>query len=133
MPAARRPSTTEPRHQTVLILSSDPLAGALLGGLVETLGYEVRFRRAPETAESSLRRLRPRICLVDSTDPMSRREEFLARAMMRGVCIVVFGTREALDRVRDIAEAHRIETLLMPPDMVELEAVLHRAGGGEWD
>jgi hypothetical protein len=51
--------------------------------------------------------------------------------MMRGVCVIVFGTREALERVRDLAEAHSIETLSMPPAIEELEAVLHRAGG-DW-
>jgi DNA-binding NtrC family response regulator len=114
-----------------LILSHDPLAAALLGGLVETLGYPVQYRQPPESAESALRRLRPRICLVDCTDPLSCREEFIRRAMMRGVCVIVFGTREALERVRDLAEAHSIETLSMPPAIEELEAVLHRAGG-DW-
>ena len=133
MPATRRSSPSDQQHQFVLILSHDPLAGALLGGLVETLGYEVRYRRPPETAENSLRRVRPKICLVDCGDPISCREEFLARTAMRGVCVVIFGTREALDRVLDIAAAHRIEMLLMPPSMDELEAVLQRASGGGLD
>lgn len=130
MPATRRPTESDHRQHPVLILSHDSLAAALLGGLVETLGYDVQFRRPPESAEDSLRRVRARICLVDCADPRSCREEFFGRAMMRGICVVIFGTREALDRVRDIAEAHRIETLLMPPDMDELEAVLQRAGAG---
>jgi DNA-binding NtrC family response regulator len=132
MPATRRPTRSEQRNQLVLILSHDTLAAALLGGLVETLGFAVMFRRSPETAEDSLRRLRPRICLVDCADPLSCREEFLARAAMRGICVVVFGNREALERVRDLASAHKIETLVMPPDLEELEEVLQRAGGG-WD
>ena len=41
MPATRRPTSSDQHHQYVLILSHDPLAAALLGGLVETLGYEV--------------------------------------------------------------------------------------------
>lgn len=129
MPPTRRPTTSEPSHQLVLILSYDPLAAALLGGLVETLGYRVQFRRPPESAEDSLRRLRARVCLVDCADPRSCREDFLARATMRGVCVVIFGTRDALDRVRDLAQTFRIETLLMPPEVDELEAVLQRAGG----
>jgi hypothetical protein len=31
--------------------------------------------------------------------------------------------------VRDVAAAHRIEMLLMPPDVDELAAALQRAGG----
>lgn len=129
MPATRRPATSEQRQPLVLILSDDPLAAALLGGLVETLGYPVQFRQPVESPEDSLRRLRARICLVDCADPLSCREEFFGRATMRGVCVVIFGTREVLDRVRDLAAAHQIETLLMPPDIEELEAVLQRAGG----
>jgi DNA-binding NtrC family response regulator len=127
MPATRRPTRSE-QHQLVLILSHDPLAAALLGGLVETLGYDVQFRRPPESADDSLRRLRPRICLIDCADPRACREDFLGRAAMRGVCVVIFGTREVLERVRDLASVYRLEMLLMPPELDELEAVLQRAG-----
>jgi DNA-binding NtrC family response regulator len=116
------------RDQLVLILSDDAVAAALLGGLVETLGYRVRFARPPEAAEDSLRRVRPRICLVDSGDPESSRNDFLGRAAMRGVSVVIFGTPEALARVRAVAAAHHIDTLLMPPSLDVLEATLQRAG-----
>jgi CheY-like chemotaxis protein len=117
-----------PRNQLVLILSDDAVAAALLGGLVETLGYDIQFARPPESAEASLRRLRPRIVLVDCTDPASCRSEFLGHATMRGISVVIFGTREALDRVRALAAAHDIDTLLVPPELNVLEAVLQRAG-----
>ena len=119
---------TELRELLVLILSHDSVAAALLGGLVETLGYEVHFARPPESADESLRRVRPRVCLVDCTDEVSCRSEFFGRATMRGVCVVIFGTPEALDRVRALALAHNIELLLMPPDVNELDATLQRAG-----
>lgn len=130
MPATRRPTEIQQREQQVLILSHDPFAAALLGGLVESLGYVVQFRRPPESAEDSLRRVRARICLVDCADPRACREDFFGHAMMRGVCVVIFGTHEALERVRDIAAAHRIEMLLMPPEIDDLEEVLQRAGSG---
>lgn len=122
------PSPTGP--QLVLILSHDALAAALLGGLVETLGYDVRFRRTAESPEDTLRRLRPRICLVDSGDPPVTREDFLGHATMRGVCVVIFGTREALERLREVAARYRIATLLMPPTIDELEYVLQQAASG---
>ena len=118
---------TDPREPLVLILSHDAVAAALLGGLVETLGY-VQFARPPESADESVRRVRPHICLVDCTDPVSCRSEFFGRATMRGVSLVIFGTPEALDRVRAVALAHNIDTLLMPPEVNELEATLQRAG-----
>ncbi len=124
----RQSSRTDPREPLVLILSHDPVAAALLGGLVETLGYDVHFARPPESADETIRRVRPRICLVDCTDPVSCRGEFFGRATMRGVSVVIFGTPQALDRVRAVALAHNIEMVLMPPEMNDLEATLQRAG-----
>ena len=124
----RQSSRTDPREPLVLILSHDPVAAALLGGLVETLGYDVNFARPPESADDTIRRVRPRICLVDCTDPVSCRGEFFGRATMRGVSVVIFGTPQALDRVRAVALAHNIEMVLMPPELNELEATLQRAG-----
>jgi DNA-binding NtrC family response regulator len=118
------------RSRTVLLLSRDTVAAALLGGLVETLGYQVRFARPPESAEDSLRRVRPRICLVDCVDPDACSQEFVGRATMRGIAVVVFGTREALDRVRALAAEHRLETLLVPAGVDELQAVLDRVVQG---
>jgi DNA-binding NtrC family response regulator len=128
MPAIRqRPDRFAPREQLVLILSNDAVAAALLGGLVETLGYDVHFARPPESPEDSLRRVKARICLVDCADPVSCRTDFLGRATMRGVSVVIYGTAEALNRVREVARAYDIETLLMPPELNALEAVLQRA------
>ena len=75
--ATRDPRTQKPGPDTdggpgkhvVLILSSDAVAAALLGALVETLGYLVRFYRPPEPPEIALRRERPSIALIDCADP----------------------------------------------------------------
>jgi DNA-binding NtrC family response regulator len=131
MPANRQRSDRfAPREQLVLILSHDPVAAALLGGLVETLGYTVHFARPPESPDDSMRRLKPRICLVDSSDPDSCRAELFGRATMRGVCVVIYGTSDALERVREAARVHNLEMLLMPPSLEALEAVLQRAASG---
>ena len=131
MPAIRqRFDHLAPREQLVLILSHDPVAAALLGGLVENLGFEVQFARPPESADDSIRRLKPRICLVDCTESESCRPEFFGRATMRGVCVIIFGTTAALERVREVARANNLEMLLMPPDVEALEAALQRAGNG---
>lgn len=111
---------------TVLVLSHDAVAAALLGALVETLGYPVRFRRPPEGAEEALRRLRPQVALIDCADPDACTDEIVGRAMMRGVSVVIFGTREALDRVRAFALEHDITRLLMPPEAKHLERVLRQ-------
>lgn len=128
--SANRTDHPAPSDQPVLILSEDVVAAALLGGLVETLGYHVRFARPPESADDSVRRVKPRICLVNSEDAALARSEFLGRAAMRGVCVVIFGTAEALHDVRSVVIAHNLETLLMPPELDELEDILQRANAG---
>ena len=111
----------------ILILSADPVAAALLGALIETLGYTVRFARAPESADQSMRRVRPGVCLLDCVDPSACNDEVLGRAAMRGISVVIFGTSAALARVRALALEHDIDMLLMPPDPEGLDETLKRA------
>ena len=112
---------------TVLILSGDAIAAALLGALIETLGFAVKFAQPAEQTEQSIRRTRPKVCLIDCIDPSLCTDELLGRARMRGIAVVIFGTREALDRLRAVALEHDIDTLLMPTDAGVLDQTLHRA------
>jgi DNA-binding NtrC family response regulator len=111
----------------ILILSADAVAAALLGALVETLGYPVCFASPRESAEQSIRRTRPHVVLVDAADSSLSNREVLGRATMRGVSVVMFGTAAALRRVRRLANGHRIETLAMPAEATELREILERA------
>jgi DNA-binding NtrC family response regulator len=111
----------------ILILSDDAVAAALLGALIETLGYPVKFARPPENAEQTIRRVRPQVCLLDCDDPATCSDELLGRAAMRGISVVVFGTSTALERVRALASEHAIDTLLVPPEPEVLDATLRRA------
>jgi CheY-like chemotaxis protein len=124
------PSTSTTGAQAgplVLICSADAVAAALLGALIETLGYAVRFARPPETADQSMRRVRPTIALLDCQDPAACNDEVLGHAAMRGISVVIFGTAEALEEVRALALEHNIDTLLMPPVPDELDETLKRA------
>ncbi|HEY4131193.1 MAG TPA: hypothetical protein VGM50_11285 [Gemmatimonadaceae bacterium] len=112
---------------TILILSADAVGAALLGALIETLGYSVKFGRPPESTDATIRRVRPNVCLLDCDDPASCNDEVLGRAAMRGISVVIFGTSQALARVRALAEEHEIEMLLVPPTISELDATLQRA------
>jgi len=111
----------------VLIISADAVAAALLGALIETLGYSVRFARPPETIDQTLRRVRPAVCLLDCEDPDNCSDEFLGRATMRSIPVVVFGKRDALERVRGLAAAHEIDVLAVPPDVATVDDTLRRA------
>ncbi len=127
MPASDSVELPPRPASTVLVLSHDAVAAALLGALVEILGYAVRFRRAPESPDDAVRRVRPRIALIDCEDPLSCTDEIVGRASMRGVSCVIFGASEALDRVRVFALEHDISVLLMPPDTDDLDQLLREA------
>jgi CheY-like chemotaxis protein len=114
----------------ILILSTDAIAAALLGALIETLGYTVRFARSPESGGQALKRVRPGALLIDCHDPEACNDEVLGHAMMRNISVVIFGTRSALDRVRALALEHRIDMLLMPPSPEEVEETLKKAIAG---
>jgi len=115
------------QNPMILILSDDAVAAALLGALIETLGYPVRFARPPEDAEQTIRRVRPKVCLLDCEDPSSFSDELFGRATMRGISVVIFGTSAALHRLRTLASEHAIDMPLVPPDADALEATLRRA------
>ena len=124
-------SHPRPKDQTqnpmILILSDDAVAAALLGALIETLGYSVKFAQPPESTEQSFRRVKPKVCLLYCDDPSKCSDEVLGRATMRGISVVIFGTTAALERVRRLATEHAIDMLLVPPDPDVLDATLKRA------
>jgi DNA-binding NtrC family response regulator len=111
----------------VLILSTDAVAAALLGALVETLGYLVRFYHAPESPDEAMRRTRPSVALVDCADPTLMNDEVLGRAKMRGISVLIFGSPDALRRVRQIAQEHALGALVMPATAEMLDEALRRA------
>lgn len=116
-----------PGKHVVLILSSDAVAAALLGGLVETLGYLIRFYRPPEDPDDAMKRARPSIALIDCADPTLMKEDVLGRARMRGVSMVIFGTSDALRRVRALVAEQELDTLIMPSTLDILDETLRAA------
>lgn len=124
--SARGEPTSQPTIM-VLIISADAVAAALLGALIETLGYAVRFARSPETTDQAIRRVRPMVCLLDCDDPSNCSDEFFGRATMRGISVVVFGKRNALEHVRAFVLAHDLDVLGMPSDVAAVGTTLRRA------
>jgi hypothetical protein len=110
---------------TVLIVSEDATAAALLGGLVETLGYRVAFSRIPKSDEA-IRRVRPRVAMLDC-DGDACGESAIARVMMRGVSVVLVGPRSLLDGMREVATRYGAEMCFTPPEPGPLRDTLARA------
>ena len=110
---------------TILIVSNDATAAALLGGLVETFGYRVRFTSVPAVDEQ-VRRARPRVCLLDCESEACD-EASVARIIMRGVSAVLVGPRSLLDGMREIAARYEAELVFTPPTPEPLGEAIRRA------
>lgn len=116
-----------PGRHVVLILSADVVAAALLGALIETLGYLVQFHQPPENPDDALRRAKPSVAMVDCADPSLLTDELLGRAKMRGVSVVIFGTRSVMTRVRDLARQFELQEVIMPVSPDALDETLRHA------
>ncbi len=110
---------------TVLIVSSDATAAALLGGLVETFGYRVAFARATESGDA-MRRAKPRVCMLDCEGDACD-EATIARILMRGASVVLVGPRSLLASMRELAARHETEIVFTPPEPGPLGDALDRA------
>jgi len=129
MPTARGPGADDgrPGKHVILILSSDAVAAALLGALVETLGYLVRFYHPPADPDATMKRERPSVAMIDCADPTVMKDEVFGRARMRGISVVMFGTADALRRVRQVALEHALDALIMPATVDALDETLRKA------
>ena len=117
-------STQADTKTTVLIVSDDSTAAALLGGLVETLGYRVTFAKVT-TSGDVIRRVHPRVCMLDCEGACD--EATIARVIMRGVSVVLVGPRPLLEGMREIAARHGAEVVFTPPEPGPLGDALARA------
>jgi DNA-binding NtrC family response regulator len=128
MSSARSPeSEGSPGKHVVLILSSDAVAAALLGALVETLGYLVRFYHPPEEPDAVLKRERPSVVMVDCDDPTVMKDELFGRARMRGISAIIFGSSDALNRVQRLVAEHALDKIIMPASLDALDESLRKA------
>jgi DNA-binding NtrC family response regulator len=111
----------------VLIASADATAAALLGGLVETLGFAVEFATLSESPDARLRRARPRVYMIDCGTTEECNDEVIGRTMMRGVAVVLLGPQALIQQMRELAKRHELEMVTTPVDPGPLGDALDRA------
>ena len=109
----------------VLIASSDTVGPALVGGLIETLGYGVGFQRPGERMADALRRQHPGLVLIDASDPEVSAET-LGHARMLGVHIMIFGASDAVERARAMFGDQPLDALVMPLQIEAVRAALQK-------
>ena len=99
----QRDKTTSVRVEAVLVFSSDPLSGALLGAAVELGGYHPHFAAADEPARGALLRVRPRVVLIDCDHEESCSEEFVGPALMTGARVLLIRSGRTVRDMTDFA------------------------------
>ena len=112
-------------RDTVLVLSSDPLAAALLGAAIELAGRAPKFPRADESPRSALLRVRPRLVVIDSDHEDACSEAFVGPALMTGSQVVLFRSRRTQRDVSEMADRLGLRTVEMPGEHDSLTSLLH--------
>ncbi len=111
-------------RQAVLIISSDPLAAALLAAAVELAGHMPQFVQADERARLALMRVRPRLILVDCDHNEACGDEFVGPAIMTGASVVLFRSRRSTVDRSDLSERHGLRILDMPTEHASITSIL---------
>ena len=108
----------------VLIVATDPLAGALLGAAVELAGYAPVFPLEGEPARDALRRSKPCAVLVDCDSDDACGESFLGPAIMMGASIAIFTSTRSRRTLEPIADEYGVRTFELPIDFGDLKTLL---------
>jgi len=108
----------------VLVLSTDPLAAALVGALVETEGRTAVFARCGEAAREALRRVRTRVVLADCGFPEACGAALIGPAKMMGARVVLFGHPRIATLVNDCAALYGVDVLPIPPGPGDMSRAL---------
>jgi len=111
------------RHD-ILILSPDPLAAALLGAAVELAGHAPHFSRHAERPRAALRRVRPRIALIDCDDDEACSDSFIGPALMTGATVHLFRSRHTRRDGTEVAERLGLKVMVLPLDHDALVTLL---------
>lgn len=111
-------------RQPVLIFSSDPLAAALLAAAVELAGHSPHFAQKGESARDALRRVRPRLLLIDCDHEESCSDELIGPALMMQAVALIFSSQRSQRDMRLFADRLGVRMIQMPMQYDELSAIL---------
>ena len=109
----------------VLVLSSDPLAAALLGAAIELQGHTPEFPLPDESPRDALLRVRPQMVVVDCDHEDGCSESFIGPAMMTGSQVILFRSHRTRRDVGDMADRLGLRTVGMPDEQESLTSLLH--------
>jgi hypothetical protein len=120
-------------QSTVLLLSDDPMALALLGLLVELANFTPIFAEKDERPEEALARIRPvLVVLIDDTLEAARSDVFFARAAQQRSPVAIFpGRRSRRELMARIGE-RGIPYFEIPGTAADLARVIRTAAATTW-
>jgi hypothetical protein len=114
--------------QNVLIVATDPMLAALVGGLVEALRLGAVFPRPGENPEAALARVRPlAVILMEGSSDGARSELLIVRARRRGARVMLFGTAVSIEPIREWAKQLDVATFTLPDELEDLRQALEEA------
>ena len=114
------------RH-AVLVLSSDPLAAALLGAAIELAGHAPRFPHSDEAARAALLRVRPKLVMIDCDHEDGCSDAFIGPALMTGGRVLLFRSPRARRDVTELAGRLGVRVIDMPVEHESLTHILQQA------
>jgi hypothetical protein len=103
-------------RQAVLIISSDPLAAALLGAAVELAGHMPNFAGDDERVRAALLRVRPRLILVDCDHEEACTDEFVGPAIMTGARVILFRSNRSIADRTEFSDRLGLRVVDMPKE-----------------
>jgi CheY-like chemotaxis protein len=122
-----------PATSTVLVLSEQPVVAALLGMLLDLIGYRPAFADDGERPEEALRRVRPVfVVLLDQEMEAAASDVFFARAAQHKVGLAVFGPRARSDRLAELAHERGVPWFEVPLDLESLVRAVEMAAASDW-
>jgi hypothetical protein len=110
----------------VLVLSSDPLAAALVGAAIELAGHAPRFPKSDEAARSALLRVRPRLVIIDCDHEDACSDSFIGPALMTGSRVLLIRSRRTRRDASELSGRLGLRVLEMPMEHEPLTRLLHQ-------
>ena len=114
-----------PLNHEVLVSSGDPLAAALLAAAVELAGHSPHFVQNGEPARSALRRIRPKLILIDCDHEETCSEEFIGPALMMDARVVLFRSHRTQRDMSEFANRLSLRIVDMPLEHDALTGLLN--------
>jgi hypothetical protein len=112
-------------RKNVLIVASDPVLAALLGGLVDAMRFQPVFPGVGEDPDAALARVRPlAVILMEGSSTTAGSQLFVVRARRRGARVMLFGHPASIAPLKEWAAQHDIDAFALPEELERLQDAL---------